>query len=141
MPVAPAGRPALAASLQGDWERFLMLLSSLPKLRKRYGEDSTVTWGRTVLAAAFDTIALAEPVTPMQLQRVQRLRLGFTEGSLRVLMRPDRVGWRYRTRFAANCEAILLAPTLRAVFRASAAARSLPDEAYEPQTEGGDAEG
>lgn len=130
-----AGRPALAASLSGDWERFLDLLDSLPRLNKRFGTEATINWARTVLSTAFDTVALAEPLTPTQLQRVHRLRLNFTEGALMPMLRSDYIGRRRRTKFAASCEAILLAPTLRTVFRASAAARTLPDEAYHPETD------
>ncbi len=130
-----AGRPALAASLAGDYERFCDLVDALPRVLKKFGRARTVAWARTVLTSAFDTIALSEPVTPRQLQRITELRLNFTEGGLTLMMRDDRIGERRRMRFLAACEHILLGPTLRAVFRASAAARSLPEEAYRAETE------
>jgi len=129
-----AGRPALAATLAGDWGKVLDVLDDLPNKARTLGTDAAVRWGQIALAEALDLVDLAEPDTPEQIVRVAGLRLGLSEWAMRVGCRADYRGERYRALWRNAAEEITLRRTIRVVFRASRAA-GIVEEPYKPEVE------
>lgn len=113
---APAGREALKITRDDDWERVVRGFNRLPKLARESGVDVAVAWAQAELQTVVSLIDLAPIETPRQAKSRDWLKLFYTDGVARVLVRGDRAGFNARV-LALRCLATFkLDPTFKWVF-------------------------
>lgn len=131
--LAASGRSSLSKLRDKDFEDFVRAVRSLPAISNKYGKETAIAWARIELRSLLDILALIEPSDPEIKQAQHRVHLLLAEGTIRLMLRADTIGFRARTDFMVMVERYFLAPSIREVF-----AKSLNDSqqrTYKPQTE------
>jgi hypothetical protein len=125
-----SGRPSVALSRDSDWEDVVSAVHSLPALAAEHGLEAAVAWAGTELESLISVILLFEPNDKQAAHAAAQIRVCLSEGPARVMCRDDRAGFNARTAFLRSVETMALAPTMRAVFRAS---KDATGSKYQPQ--------